>query len=85
MRSLKEITLSSNGLSTLSFLNGHGKLQKADLSENRIAEIPPLYGLISLTTLIIKYASFLYIYDSILYIYILILICISVCVCKYMQ
>ncbi len=55
LRSLRTLDLSDNQITVPGFLNGHGKLERADLSSNRISALPQLYGLISLRHLLLKY------------------------------
>jgi len=39
----------------LAFLNGHGKLETVEISDNFITKIPELYGLVSIHEINLKY------------------------------
>lgn len=54
LKSLKQLILAKNKIENINFLNGNEMLESINLSENLIAIIPELYGLLSLKQLILK-------------------------------
>ena len=51
---LKKISLESNTINEMAFLNGYGKLEQVNLSDNKVVRIPELYGLVSLVSLSLR-------------------------------